>query len=289
MRRILFTGIALWLFITNSFSMNITINTWGGYVRVSMQELNEEILTGKKIARYRYLADGYEPDITDSVTEVKNAFIIGIEALYGLPYSFSAGLRAGYLLPNTGKSLVEAEVIEEYEFVSRSTTYSEVTLSLLPIMAGGRYNFTVQKFILSCGLFGGIGFAQGSMKQDFELTTDYTLGMEMIGYEDEVEKSKFDFNASGYGFAYNFVAGAVYNLSSRVALGIDLGYFSCVIKQMKADKDVDLNDDDQIKAGEDYQKDEPIKKYNPRTGKLTSDLEFDFSGLLLSAAVRFTF
>lgn len=248
----------------------INIGFWGGYNLVGMKDMNDEVKYMGESTKAT-MEDGDLTGVKLTTKEIKSAFGGGIEATYEVIPNLKAGLRAGYLVSEQGKSEVnwKGTIMGTEYYVKQKVTLDG---SLIPVLAGGKYSYSLgEKLMLNGGVFAGIGFANAKFK--FAMETDIP-GIDPMKFEVPMKNSAFNLDIN---------VGLSYQISPAASIGLNAGYLLANISEMKATKDVDVDGDGDIDE-DDVEKDDVMI-----STKDDSKVAFDFSGLSVGIAINIAF
>lgn len=216
----------------------LSFSLFGGYAGILPNEFNKSL---KENLKY-YNLQSEAPPSEEGRTDINGGYQGGIGIGYDASEHLTLGLRVAYAMSSKG----EVTYLSDSGSVKVSADNS-TTFSVLPIVVGGAYRHPLgETFVLSIGLYGGMGLASGS--QDFNELYAYNAHP-LYGTSETRLKGTAKY--AGSAFAADVLAGIAYKLSPAVSVGLELGYrmFST---QLKIDGNVDLdgNGTTDIKDGE---------------------------------------
>lgn len=225
---------------------------WTGLGSMAMQGANDE---------RRHMFDGAMPAasskdsaLTWDSSRMGGGLAIGVEGSWLAADEWLVGGRAGFV--SGGTALNSFTYSTEYAGSTAADTFSSrfaykdsFSSSLIPLMAGGRYENHVASWLtVVTGAYAGFGIASGSVTFD---QTIQAAGTGSFASRTRNLHVAYATSFGGVGFGGEVVTGLRFKLSPQVTLGCDLGYRLMMVK-VKAASAVDLNGDGVLDGKPEY-------------------------------------
>lgn len=220
-----------------------------GYTSAAMSTLNDYIDQAYSDFESIKILD---PSATAEKNNAGSGLFISAEGAYAVIPNLYAGIKLQYVGGIAGGISGSFNVTEETEF---ENTFS---LSIIPVMAGASYEYTLNDVPLSISgsLYMGLGLASGHM---IESVT--AAGTNMTA----------DFGAEGSCFAVEIGVNGAYPLTGNIGIGLNLGYRIAYVDEMTATEDSGL-----------VEKGDVVKVSGV-------PISFDFSGIIIGLKAEFLF
>lgn len=278
-----------------TFADRLRVSLWPGYQLGELSAVNgaRQKLLDSMASDTRANGDTIT---SSSSSKLKSGFIGELEVDYEVMEHVFAGVRAGYLSEGQGELRVGWSSFVDYGFGNTDTITmmhdDKLSASVIPIMAGGRYELEVRRGLtVGGGLFAG--FAMASAATDASITIQDTT----TGFFSGVTNYSWPWKESwsGSGVTLEALANGAYQIMPNLSAGLDAGYRYLKISQMKAASDVNVVQGSgtivTIKKGDPY-KGYKLDLYgsgNTLYYPVGDPVPFDFSGIVIVAHVTYTF
>ena len=185
-----------------------------------------------------------------STTHVSDGLFACLDTGYTFIPGLSAGARFEYL-----STLTTQMKINTTGFVTTTAATAEISASLIPVMAGVSYMYTLPNLPLSIGaeVYAGYGFANLSVNTDMQ-----------TGYLAATTVESFD----GGCFVFDSTFKINYIFSQLFSAGLNIGYRTANVTKLKYTQ---------------------VGITLPNYSDYGKNLQLDYSGLKFGAAVNFSF
>jgi hypothetical protein len=221
-----------------------------GFTSVAMQKVNAELDSMAAAATLM----GTTPEKVNT----GGAFFLGAQSGYRIINGLYAGPRVEYI----GGAYGKVAYTETYFGVSDTLT-TEFSMSMIDLAVGASYSFPLSiPLDLSAGLYLGFGSAAMSWKQ-----TDASGGTSV--------SQTLDFDGGAFLTVLN--VNCNYKISKSLSAGLSVGYRLANVSQMALSNDYSYNGTVVLKKG------------YVLTDSDNKPMPFDFSGLLISVGMTYSF
>jgi hypothetical protein len=258
----------------------IQVELWGGWGGAAMGRFNDDARASFEASRASWEAGGGTVERA-AMTGLAGGGRIGVEAGAWISPAWRATLRAGYAFAGTATFDFRGTAFTDLGVFGtlRQTTdeHDTVSLSLVPVLVGGRFVQTVQQVVrVTLGLWGGWGF--GRMTRFLDDTTT-TAGTGLMAASSGTTRLSGRIPLSGSGPAAEALFGVAWLPTDEVEVGVEGGYHAAAVARMTTTREVDLTGDGKAdtKAGV------------VETGADGKPLRFDYSGVTVTARLSVAF
>ncbi len=234
----------------------IRVSPYAGFTTVGMATVNDFLF-------------GNVTSDTAKFSKFGAGFTAGVEAGYSFLQGLYTGLKLGIVLP------ANATYTDEYSssFMSYKTD-NRYSVSMIPVMLGGSYEFKIPNTPVSAGagIYAGWGFASGSFIGNTEQT------ITIMGITTKTS-SNSDAAFSGGCFTADISAFGEYKISDMISAGLNLGYRIANVSEMKYTK---------VPDGSGYETGDTVEYWKSGWTE-PKPMPFDFGGFIITARASFYF